>query len=371
MASAIEIKQKNRKNVFRIIYEGKKISKSEIAKRLELSMPTIAQNLSELFEKNLIYVNGTFDSTGGRKAKAIEFNAGARHSIGIDITKNHISGVLLNLYGEIIYSVRLRFRFQSKDSYYSELQKLVEHIIKKSGVETESILGIGISIPAIVEKDNKKVSYIPIIEELSSIYDDLGDYFSFPYRIFNDSNCGGYAELWHQKQVKNMFYLSLSNSVGGAILMNNEVYEGESSHSGEIGHTTLEIDGRPCYCGKKGCVDAYCNAQNLSNLTDGDLNHFFELLDIGDEQCKAAWDEYLKYLSAVVNNLGNILDCDIMLGGYVGGYMEKYIDELRRRVVERSTFRTDGSFIKTCYFKHESSAVGAALYFVGKFIDEI
>ena len=46
----------------------RKISKSEIAKRLELSMPTIAQNLWGLFDKNLIYVDGTFDSTGGRKA---------------------------------------------------------------------------------------------------------------------------------------------------------------------------------------------------------------------------------------------------------------------------------------------------------------
>ena len=51
--------------------------------------------------------------------------------------------------------------------------------------------------------------------------------------------------------------------------------------------------------------------------------------------------------------------------------MEKYLDELRRMVSERSTFETDGSFIKTCFFKHESSAVGAALYFVDKFIDEI
>ena len=65
------------------------------------------------------------------------------------------------------------------------------------------------------------------------------------------------------------------------------------------------------------------------------------------------------------------MDCDVVLGGYVGGYMEKYLDELRRMVSERSTFETDGSFIKTCFFKHESSAVGAALYFVDKFIDEI
>ena len=81
-------------------------------------MPTIAQNLSELFDKELICINGTFDSTGGRKAKAIGFNADARYAIGIDITKNHISGVLINLYGEIIYSVRLRYRFEESDVYY-------------------------------------------------------------------------------------------------------------------------------------------------------------------------------------------------------------------------------------------------------------
>lgn len=79
----------------------------------------------------------------------------------------------------------------------------------------------------------------------------------------------------------------------------------------------------------------------------------------------------MQYLAVTINNLYDILDCDVVLGGYVGGYMEKYLDELRRMVSERSTFETDGSFIKTCFFKHESSAVGAALYFVDKFIDEI
>ena len=53
------------------------------------------------------------------------------------------------------------------------------------------------------------------------------------------------------------------------------------------------------------------------------------------------------------------------------GFLEKYLDELRRMVSERCTFVTDGSFIKPCFFKHESSAVGAALYFVDKFIEEI
>lgn len=370
MASAIEIKQKNRKNVLRVIYEEKKISKAEISKRLGLSMPTVTQNLSELFDKELICINGTFDSTGGRKAKAIGFNADARFAIGIDITKNHISGVLINLYGEIVYSVRLRFRFEESDIYYREIAKLISHVMEKGMVGATSILGVGVSIPAIIAEDGKTVTYSSIIAA-TNLYEDLKDYIDFPYVMMNDANAGGYAELWHAKMVKNMIYLSLSNSVGGAVLMNNEIYYGDRMHGGEFGHMTLEINGKQCYCGRKGCADVYCNAQNLSNLTDGDLGKFFELVDTGDKKYVDEWNKYMQYLAVMINNIYNILDCDVILGGYVGGYIEKYLDELRHLVSQRCTFATDGSFIKPCFFKHESSAVGAALYFVDKFIEEI
>ena len=127
----------------------------------------------------------------------------------------------------------------------------------------------------------------------------------------------------------------------------------------------------PGTSGRKGCADVYCNAQNLSNLTDGDLGKFFELVDTGEKKYVDEWKKYMQYLAVMINNIYNVLDCDVVLGGYVGGYMEKYLDELRRMVSERCTFATDGSFIKPCFFKHESSAVGAALYFVDKFIEEI
>ena len=208
-------------------------------------------------------------------------------------------------------------------------------------------------------------------DAIGILYEDLKDYIDFPYVMMNDANAGGYAELWHAKMVKNMIYLSLSNSVGGAVLMNNEIYYGDRMHGGEFGHMTLEINGKQCYCGRKGCADVYCNAQNLSNLTDGDLGKFFELVDTGDKKYVDEWNKYMQYLAVMINNIYNILDCDVVLGGYVGGYIEKYLDELRHLVSQRCTFVTDGSFIKPCFFKHESSAVGAALYFVDKFIEEI
>ena len=66
------------------------------------------------------------------------------------------------------------------------------------------------------------------------------------------------------------------------------------------------------------------------------------------------------------------LDCEIVIGGYVGSYMEDYLDELRRLVKERLTFgRENADFVKCCTLKLEASAVGGALHYVDKFIQSI
>lgn len=370
MASTMEVKQQNRKNVYHIIYQRGKISKQEIANELNLSLPTVAQNLANLFQQGLIYENGTFESTGGRKAKGISCNMNAKMAVGIDITRNHMSGILVNLSGELLYSVRLRICYEANKKYYEEIAKLVKRVIAEGDGQPEDILGVGISVPGIIGADHKTITYAPVVD-VTSIFDDLKEYLTYPYAIINDAKAGGFAELWHSSCAKNMVYLSLSNSVGGAVFMNNELYYGEQHLSGEIGHMTLVIDGKPCYCGKKGCVDAYCSAQVLANLADGDLKSFFELLEKGDKACRKAWKIYMKYLSVVINNLRNCLDCEVILGGYVGSYMEKYVEELRKIVIERSTFETDGSFVKSCAFKFESSAMGAGLYYIDEYIKNI
>lgn len=88
------------------------------------------------------------------------------------------------------------------------------------------------------------------------------------------------------------FYISLSNNIGGAILIGQKVYKGEGPRSGEVGHMTIIPDGRECYCGQRGCFETYCNASILSDLSDGDLTLFFEKLEAGDKACMEAWKEY-------------------------------------------------------------------------------
>jgi len=71
MENRMLMKGKNRNNIYKLIYDSEGISKQDIARTLNLSLPTVSQNLAELKEKGLITEDGTFESTGGRKARVI------------------------------------------------------------------------------------------------------------------------------------------------------------------------------------------------------------------------------------------------------------------------------------------------------------
>lgn len=134
---------------------------------------------------------------------------------------------------------------------------------------------------------------------------------------------------------------------------------------------TIVPDGKYCYCGKQGCLDAYCSAKCLSDITDGKLENFFERLVQGDKKIAGIWDMYTTYLAVAVNNIHMILDCDIVLGGYVGSYIDAYMQDICRKISERNTFAEGNSFVKACNYKMGAAALGASLQVIERFIEEI
>lgn len=159
--------------------------------------------------------------------------------------------------------------------------------------------------------------------------------------------------------------------MGGAIVIDGSIYSGDNQQSGEVGHITLVPGGRKCYCGQLGCVDPYLAATNLSDMTDGNLQEFFERLRAGERELEKTWDSYLDYLASTVNIVHSLMDCDIILGGYVGEYIDVYMVSCSRRTAKLYTFSNDTGYLKTCAYKKESIAAGAALEFIARFTDSI
>ena len=366
-SSNIEVKKINKNTIYKYIFNSGKVSKHEISVSLNMSMPTVFQNLKELSKENLIKEEGEFESSGGRKAKAISINEDARYSLGIDITKKHISLVLVNLYGNIVKHLRLKKIFNFEDSYFLWMQKSINEFIKE--IDINKILGAGLSIPGIIDKTGKYItsSYVLGIENIECY--NFSKYIPLECIFINDANAAGFAEA---RYIDNdAVYLSLSDSVGGAIILNKKLHIGDNARAGEFGHITIEPKGEKCYCGKIGCLDCYTKASLLSDLTNGQLDIFFKELKNGNKKLLRVWNNYLYYLSIAVNNLRMSFDCDIIIGGYIGNYFNEYIEYFRDMVSKLNIFENNGNYIKVCRHNFEGSALGASLLHIHNFIEKI
>lgn len=356
-----------RSRILNYVINNQITSKAEVSKNLNLSMPTVLSNINDLIAKGIIIETGEYESTGGRKAKSIGINPSYRYSVGIVITANHVGMVLVNLKYEIVKFRRVRMKFSPDASYCQELSVLTSEFLKDTEYQ-ERILGLGISIPGIIsQKDHLLIkSHALQLENYSLSF--LEQAFDLPVYFENDANAAMMAE--DINRYRNAIYLSLNNTLGGAFCIDGKLFQGENQKAGEFGHMILVPGGRKCYCGKKGCADAYCAASALTDETNS-LETFMEQLKSGDEAAEEKWSEYLDMLAVLISNLRMAYDMDIILGGEVGGYLAEHMLPLGEKVMEYNGFDHDIRYLRNCSYKREASAVGAAKHFLQDFIKNI
>ena len=366
-----ELKRKNRNDIYQLLRRSHELSRQDIVRELQLSLPTVTQNINSLLADGLIAETGSVGNTGGRRAAVYSYVRSARLAIGLDITRHVVTAVAVDLDGQVVGKLQRRREFRLDRDYYASLGGVVREMAAKAGLTANRILGVGLAVPGLITADHQTVSYGKILDFTGATCATLAQDIPYPSALYNDADAAGYAEIWAAKDIQNAFYIMLSNNIGGAVLINNQVYAGENLRSGEIGHLTIQPDGLACYCGQKGCVEAYCNALVLASHTGDDLARFFRELRDGRSDLQTIWQKYLRHLAIAVNNLRILFDCAVILGGYVGEYMDDYLPDLRALVVERSTFDTNADYLQACRYKIEGSAAGAALPFISAFIDAV
>lgn len=355
-------------DAYRYIYRNKACSRQMLIDDLKISRPTIAKYLNELRESNLICNAGEMESTGGRKAESLEIVPGARYAMGIDITARHLTLVIVDLRLNILENNRIRVLYEDTDEYYQMVGREVKDMLARQNIAADHFLGIGVSLPAIIDEDMKTIHYMNVLNSSDLFFERLQSYIEYPLLLFNDANSAGWTELWKREHKKPMVYLSLSSTVGGAIIT-KKLYTGLNSRGGEFGHMTIVPNGKKCYCGQRGCLNAYCSATNFMDFTDGDLKKFFHLLkETNNPGMQRVLQEYLEYLAIGVNNLRMAFDCDVVLGGTVGPFLADYLDEFREIVRQRTPYIDNGDYVKISSVQTASSAVGAALYYINHFI---
>lgn len=347
-------------------------SKVEISKELNLSMPTVLSNVKDLLEKGIIIETGEYESTGGRKAKSIGINPSYRYAMGIVITANHLGMVLVNLKYEIVKSERIRLKFVSDMSYCSQVAdfaaKFLDHM--NDAEQKEKLLGVGISIPGIINQEQKLVikSHALKLENYSLSF--LEQAFSVPVYFSNDANAAMMAEDMNIYQ--NAIYLSLNQTLGGAFCIGGNLFSGENQKAGRIWTYDTCTSGPQVLLWKIRIVQMLIALQaHFVGESKDSVEQFMQLLQNNDEKAEKKWEEYLDYLAILISNLRMAYDMDIILGGEMGGYLSDYMIPLGEKVMKYNGFDHDLRYLKNCSYKKEASAVGAAKHFLQDFIGKI
>ncbi|UWP61102.1 ROK family transcriptional regulator [Ruminococcus gauvreauii] len=352
--------------IIEYISDRGEVTRNDIIQECGFSLPTVLQKIKELKESGLIAEVGQSESSGGRKAKIISIVRDSRLAIGINITNHHLEMVLVGLDGVLLNKERIRFHFEPTYTYYEQFGRKVEEFVSGNVTDREKILGIGISLPGVLDNGNRVIrkSHAFQLENYSLM--DLEKALPYPVVFENDGNAAALSEK--RFRTGTAFYLSLNATVGGAFSVNGKPYGGVNNKSSEIGHMILFPEGKTCYCGKKGCVDSYCSAKVLG---DGNLQEFFSLLEDGNEENRLIWDRYLENLSVVISNIRMLNDCEIIVGGHVGGYMEKYLSSLRLLTMQYDYLDQDALFIHCGKYRWEASAYGMAFKLIHQFFSTV
>lgn len=371
--TTIALKKINRSKIYQYIYRSKLTSKLQIVQDLQMGLSTVSQNLNLLENEGLIEKNGYFDSTGGRKANAIQIVSDFRISIGVGILKNMFHITAIDLYGNTVYTDTIPLTYSNTAAYYQQITDKVKDFIDKNQYPENKILGVSIATQGITSPDNTTIIYGNIMNNTGMRLKDFSRHLPYPCHLEHDSKSAAFLELWNHPELDSAVVLLLNRNLGGAIITNHQIHQGRSMHSGTIEHICVNPDGPLCYCGNRGCLETYCSANSLEQASGMTIKEFFPLLrEKKSPQLIQIWEDYLKHLAFAMKNLNLVIDAPIIISGYLAPYFtEDDTDYLLRQINSMTPFELKEEQILVGTHGQYTPAIGAALFYVKEFIQSV
>lgn len=371
--TTISLKKINKSKVYQYIYKSKVTSKLQIVSDLQMGLSTVSQNLNLLEQEGLIERNGYFDSTGGRKAQAIQIVPDFKISIGIGILKNMFHLTAVDLYGNAIFTDTFSVPYSNTPAYYEQIAETVREFIASNQYENEKILGISIATQGITSPDHTTVTYGTIMDNTGMKLEEFSHRLPYPCCLEHDSKSAAFLELWKHPELDSAVVFLLNRNLGGAIITNHQIHQGNSMHSGTLEHMCINPDGPLCYCGNRGCLETYCSVNSLEQAAGMTIKEFFPLLrEKKSSQLIQVWKDYLNHLAFAMKNLNLIIDAPVIISGYLAPYFtDEDLSYLTEHINLSAPFKLDKDQILVGTNGQYTPAIGAALHYVDQFIHTV
>ena len=286
-----------------------------------------------------------------------------KYYVGIDLGGTFIKGGIVDDLGNIVYRDKTPTESEKgADGVAANISALVKALLARTGLQTDDVEGIGMGVPGMIDSKNGNVIYSNNLQWKDfKIGAAVESATGLRVKISNDANVAalGEAKFGAAKGKQNVILLTLGTGVGGGIVADGKLIEGNKSAGAELGHAIIEMNGEQCTCGRRGCLEAYASASALIRDTKRamEAHKDSKMWEIGgldkvtgktafdyqdtDEYAKEVVDKYISALAFGITNFANIFRPEtVILGGGVCAQGDTLVKPLQA-ILDRDIFAGD------------------------------
>lgn len=368
--------------VLRLIWQKRRVSRAEIAVLAGLSRSTVSEIVGEILPMGIVAEVGEGPSRGGRRPIVLEFQDDACVILGVEMGATHVVVALTDLRGHVLTS---ESREQPVRDDPVGTRRLIADLcgicLAAPAAAGRPLVGIGVAVASPVhpdQPDSLSTIVLPAWEGKLGL-EGLAQHYGVPLMVDNDANLGALAEHWWGagQGVDELVYIKVAMGIGSGHVIGGEIYRGATGVAGEIGHLSLDPQGKPCICGLQGCLVTLVGSQALvaraaelasafpqSPLHGGPIT--IEKLEnaalAGDPLALKVTQEAAAHLGRAVAGLLNIMNPSmVIIGGVMARLGDLLLDPLRDTVRRRTLVSSVAAAeIQTGCLGELGVAVGAA-----------
>ena len=248
------------------------------------------------------------------------------HFVGIDVggTKIAVAGLAA---GELSESNLLHTELEDQERLVDQIADAIEE------ARTPDTRAVGIGVPSLVEFATGRIaSSVNIPLQDVPLRELLSERCDIPVYVDNDASCAALAEAFDDGRLTcpHLVLFTVGTGVGGGLVLNGRLHPGPTGNAGHIGHISVELDGDPCACGSRGCVERIASGPNIARRAlangwqpgpDGDTSAaaVAEAARIGDPVAVASFERAAQALAAGIAATATLVEIDVaVIGGGVG-----------------------------------------------------
>lgn len=342
--------------VFDVIRDGGPLTRSDVARRTGLSVPTVARSVSSLARQGLVRPVGVVKGRAGRKAELLELDPASGYAVGVDVGEVSIRVAVADLSGTLLQQGKSPTEAdQGVLHVLDNVSRAVDEVCRRAKV---SPVAIGVGYPGVVDRRTGRVLGVPHIpgSEDFPIAQALSHRFpGIRVEVDNDVNLAALGECWSgaaraYRDRGTVVLLSFRTGIGSGIVVNGELFRGATGGAGEVGYLCgdpgfhLPRPGSPgwieCRAGGVALVGAYtAEAHRVpgARALETDLESLVDAYRHGDAAARSVIGQALATYGLVTANVVAMLDPDLLvLGGIVPALgaesFDRIIDAARKKV---------------------------------------